>query len=53
MAFPHGAVGLSAVCDCGISLSYSLTFSENQTTVVLEFHRQHNQSWGQRSRASA
>ena len=23
---PHGAVGWSVVCDCGISLSYSLTF---------------------------
>ena len=23
----HGAMGLSAVCDCGISLSYSLTIS--------------------------
>ena len=26
MALPHGAVGWSAVCDCGISRSYSLTF---------------------------
>ena len=26
VAFPHGAVGWSAVCDCGISCSYSLTF---------------------------
>ena len=25
MALPHDAMGLSAVCDCGISLSYSLT----------------------------
>ena len=25
MALTCGAVGLSAVCDCGISLSYSLT----------------------------
>ena len=24
MALPRGALGLSAVCDCGISLSYSL-----------------------------
>ena len=24
-ALPHGATGLSAVCDCGISWSYSLT----------------------------
>ena len=26
LALLHGAVGWSAVCDCGISLSYSLTF---------------------------
>ena len=26
MALPHGAVGWSVVCDCGISLSYSLAF---------------------------
>ena len=26
VAFPHGAVGWSVVCDCGISRSYSLTF---------------------------
>ena len=25
VALPHGAMGLSAVCDCGISWSYSLT----------------------------
>ena len=25
MALPRGATGLSAVCDCGISRSYSLT----------------------------
>ena len=24
-ALPHGATGLSAVCNCGISWSYSLT----------------------------
>ena len=24
VALPRGAMGLSAVCDCGISLSYSL-----------------------------
>ena len=24
MAFPRGVMGLSAVCDCGISFSYSL-----------------------------
>ena len=26
VALPHGAMGLSKVCDCVISLSYSLTF---------------------------
>ena len=26
VALPHDAVGWSALCDCGISLSYSLTF---------------------------
>ena len=26
VALPHGALGWSAVCDCGISLSYSLAF---------------------------
>ena len=26
VALPHGVVGWSAVCDCGISCSYSLTF---------------------------
>ena len=26
MALPHGAMGLSAVCECGISRLYSLTF---------------------------
>ena len=25
MALPHGVVGRFAVCDCGMSLSYSLT----------------------------
>ena len=25
VALPHGAMGLSADCDCGITLSYSLT----------------------------
>ena len=27
LPFPHGAVGWSVVCDCGISRSYSLTLS--------------------------
>ena len=26
VALPHDATGLSAVCDCGISYSYSLSF---------------------------
>ena len=26
VALPHGAVGRSALCDCGIYRSYSLTF---------------------------
>ena len=26
VTLPHGTVGWSAVCDCGISWSYSLTF---------------------------
>ena len=26
VALPHGAMGWSAVCDCGIDLSYSLIF---------------------------
>ena len=26
VALPYGVIGWSAVCDCGISLSYSLTF---------------------------
>ena len=28
MALPRGTIGLSAVCDCGISWSYSLTISK-------------------------
>ena len=28
LPLPHGAVSLSAVCNCGISLSYSLTFCD-------------------------
>ena len=30
VALPHGALGLSAVCDCGISCSYSLTIFGGQ-----------------------
>ena len=29
MALPRGAMGLSAVCDCGISRSYSLTIFDD------------------------
>ena len=32
-ALPRGAMGLSAVCDCGISWSYSLFFSYRQVWV--------------------
>ena len=28
VALPHDVMGLFAVCDCGISLSFSLTFLE-------------------------
>ena len=28
VAFPHNATGSSAVCDCGITLTYSLTIFE-------------------------
>ena len=30
VALPCGAMGLSAVCDCGISLSYSLTIFDTK-----------------------
>ena len=30
VTLPHGAEGWYAVCDCGISLSYSLTFSDGR-----------------------
>ena len=33
--FPHGATGLSAVCDCGISWSYSFTIFE---TIIHLWH---------------
>ena len=35
VALPRGAMGGSAVCDCGISLSYSLTFLINYSNVHL------------------
>ena len=31
MALAHGAVGWSALCDCGISLSYPFTFLSVKT----------------------
>ena len=34
MALPRGAMALSAVCGCGISLSYSLTIFAFQGLVV-------------------
>ena len=33
VALPRGAMCWSAVCDCGISCSYSLTISESQSLV--------------------
>ena len=32
MALTRGATGLSAVCDCGISRSFSLLFTVGQST---------------------
>ena len=34
MALPRGDVGLSSVCDCGISWSYSLTIFVSITDFV-------------------
>ena len=34
-ALPHSAMGLSAVCDCGISWSYSLTILETLLSYLL------------------
>ena len=39
MALPRGGMGLSAVCDCGISLSYSLTIFRVNAT---EKQKKHN-----------
>ena len=36
MALPCGAMGVSAVCDCGISWSYSLFRSESDWIVGTE-----------------
>ena len=44
MTLPHGAVGWSAVSDCGISWSYSPTFLEvyaNQTFVCQDPHQKY------------
>ena len=44
MALPRGATGLSAVCDCGISRSYSLTIfiyldiKYDPKLLIVEFH---------------
>ena len=35
MTLPHRAVVWSAVCDCGISLSYSLTFLGIRLTLTI------------------
>ena len=35
VALPHDATGLSAVCDCGISYSYSLSFFKQGGIVLL------------------
>ena len=37
MALPRGAMELSAVCDCDISLSYSLTIFESEFDQNLVF----------------
>ena len=34
MALPYGALGWSSVCDCGISLSYSLIYLVNKNKAV-------------------
>ena len=36
VALPHSAMGLSAVCDCGISLSYSLTILGGSRSKLLQ-----------------
>ena len=38
VAFPHDAIGLSAVCDCGISCPYSLpTFGETANWLPISY----------------
>ena len=34
-SLPHDTTGLSAVCDCGISRSYSLTIFNDNRTILL------------------
>ena len=34
VSLPHGVMGWSAVCDCGISWSYPLTFANNAESTV-------------------
>ena len=40
-ALPRGATGLSAVCDCGISWSYSLTIFEQECPSVWSYTYEH------------
>ena len=35
VALPHDTTGLSAACDCGISLSYSLTIFKHIVSVIV------------------
>ena len=39
VALPRGAMGLSAVCDCGISISYSLTFFKASDSTCFRLHQ--------------
>ena len=39
VALPRGAMGLSAVCDCGISWSYSLTIYEDFVDIFRGHHK--------------
>ena len=41
VALPRGDMGLSAVCDCGIFGSYSLTIFDLNETVVVDGHGCH------------
>ena len=44
VALPHGAVGWSAVCDCGIYRPYLLTFSNKHVTKCW-YERDDDWSW--------